>query len=173
MTDENVVAGAWGTKETSIKVIHYTGTRVCECICVCVCVYIIYRLPSPIRGVYLLFRILALSLPSGRLARHGPVSDAALVLMGTMRRTGLVSALELPFCCSFTPICRKVQVLACTRSSRTASLPALPVPAHPLPLRPLVNNLTDHRAGVRWAAAFLLPPSPPLPSPYLLACCWK
>jgi hypothetical protein len=86
---------------------------------------------------------------------------------------GLVSALELPFCCSFTPICRKVQVLACTRSSRTASLPALPVPAHPLPLRPLVNNLTDHRAGVRWAAAFLLPPSPPLPSPYLLACCWK
>jgi hypothetical protein len=27
MTDENVVASAWGTKETSIKVIHYTGTR--------------------------------------------------------------------------------------------------------------------------------------------------
>jgi len=50
MTDENVVAGAWGTKETSIKVIHYTGTRVCVCICVCVCVYIIHRLPSPIRG---------------------------------------------------------------------------------------------------------------------------
>ena len=35
---------------SSIKVIHYTGTRVCVCICVCVCVYIIHRLPSPIRG---------------------------------------------------------------------------------------------------------------------------